>query len=267
MTQLLTAAQIKPIARTGFVAKGMVYLLLGALAIMAASGIGNQSANTGKQDVLNTIKEQTGGQILLAVLALGLLCYSAWRFVQCFYDTERKGRDTKAVAVRTRYLFSGLTYLSFALYAFKLLFAGSGGGKNGRQGIVQEVLSKPFGDSMVGMIALIMIGNGIYQGYYGLSEKYRKHVAGTGSSINNKVLLIAGKAGYPARGIVWLIIGWMFLKAAIHSNSSEAGDTSKAFGFLANAAYGSYLLGAVALGLIFYGIFNFIRARYEQFSS
>ena len=81
-----------------------------------------------------------------------------------------------------------------------------------------------------------------------------------------KVLLIAGKTGYVARGIVWLIIGWMFSKAAIHSNSSEAGDTSKAFSFLQSGSYGSYLLGAVALGLIFYGILNFIRARHERFN-
>jgi hypothetical protein len=78
-------------------------------------------------------------------------------------------------------------------------------------------------------------------------------------------LLIAGKTGYVARGIVWMIIGWMFMQAALHSDSSEAGDTSKAFSFLESAAYGSYLLGAVGLGLISSGVFNFIRARHEKF--
>ena len=239
-------------------------MLLGALAFMAAFDIGNQSANAGKEDVLSTIKEQTGGQIMLAVLALGLLCFSAWRFLQCFRDTEHKGSDAKAIAVRTRYFFSGLIYLSLALYAFKMLFAGSGGG-SGNQGMVQDLLSKPFGDWVLGAIALIIFCSGVYQCYYGLSEKYRKHVSD--NSVNSNLLLIAGKAGYIARGIVWLIIGWMFVKAALHSNSSEAGDTSKAFSFLENAAYGSYLLGAVALGLIFYGIFNFIRAGHERFSA
>jgi hypothetical protein len=77
---------------------------------------------------------------------------------------------------------------------------------------------------------------------------------------------MAGKIGYVARGIVWLVIGWLFTKAAFHKNSSEAGDTSEAFGFLAEASYGSYLLAGVGLGLICYGIFNFIRVRYETFA-
>jgi hypothetical protein len=76
---------------------------------------------------------------------------------------------------------------------------------------------------------------------------------------------MAGKLGYVARGIVWVVLAWLFLKAALHANSAEAGDTSKAFSFLQDAAYGSYLLGAVGLGFICYGAFNFIRVRYESF--
>ncbi len=52
----------------------------------------------------------------------------------------------------------------------------------------------------------------------------------------------------------------------MHANSAEAGDTSNAFQFLAEASYGTILLAAVGLGMVCYGIFNFIRARYENFS-
>jgi hypothetical protein len=62
-----------------------------------------------------------------------------------------------------------------------------------------------------------------------------------------------------------LIIAWLFSKAAWFSNAFEAGDTAKAFRFLESASYGSYLLGALGLGLLCYGLFNFIRARYETF--
>lgn len=263
MSTVITAARIQPIAKAGLIAKGIVYVILGALVFMAAFNIGNQSANTSKEDVLSIIKEQTGGQIILAALALGLLCYSGWRFLQTFGDTEHKGSDGKGIAVRARYFFSGFIYLSLALLAIKILFGGNQG-KKGNQGLVHELLNKPFGNWVLGIVAVIIFCTGVYQCYYGFSEKYRKHVDKAGHNINNKLLFIAGKTGYVARGIVWLIIGWMFMQAALHSNSSEAGDTPKAFSFLEHAAYGSYLLGAVGLGLVCYGIFNFIRARHEQ---
>ena len=84
-------------------------------------------------------------------------------------------------------------------------------------------------------------------------------------STQAKTMLVAGKAGYISRGIVWLIIAWMLMKAAIRASSQEAGDTSKAFGFLESSPYGSYMLGALGLGLIGYGVFSFVRARYERF--
>ena len=77
--------------------------------------------------------------------------------------------------------------------------------------------------------------------------------------------MAAGKIGYVARGIVWLIIGWLFVKAALEANASKAGDTEDAFQFLATASYGSYILGEFGMGLCFYGLFNLIRARYEPF--
>jgi hypothetical protein len=138
-------------------------------------------------------------------------------------------------------------------------------GKNNKKEQAQQLLEQPFGQWMLGIVALIMAATGIYQCYYGLSEKYRKHVTEAGNSINNKLLHLAGTIGYLARGIVWLLIAWMFLKAALHSNSSEAGDTSEAFSYLASASYGSYLLAGVGIGLMCYGLFNFIRARFEKF--
>jgi magnesium-transporting ATPase (P-type) len=260
------SSRVKPIAQAGLTAKGIVYCLLGVFAFMAAFNIAGRSAkDTDKQSVFSFIEKQTGGQVMLAVLALGLLCYSLWRGIQTFADTEDKGDDAKGMAARSRYFFSGLIYTSLAAYAIKILFTGSKSSGDSKQSMAQEILNKPFGQWLVAITAAIMIGVGLYQVYYGLSEKYRKHVHKAGNLAGKKILLAAGKTGYVARGIVWLILGWLFAKAALHSNSSEAGDTSKAFGFLAEASYGSYLLAAVAAGLICYGLFNFIRVRYETF--
>ena len=201
----------------------------------------------------------------MGIIALGLFSYTVWRAIQTFGDTEHKGGDTKGIAIRARYLFSGLVYGSLAVYAMNILFSNASSSGDDKQDMVQEFLGKPFGQWLVGIAAAVLLGVGVYQIYYGLSEKYRKHVNRVGGSSNKKLLLMAGKAGYVARGVVWLLIAWLFAKAAIHSNSAEAGDTSKAFSFLEHVSYGPYLLAAVGIGLICYGSFNFVRARYENF--
>lgn len=266
LTRTLTSNE-KPIAKVGLIAKGIVYCLLGLLVFMAAFNInGRSTGNTDKEGVFDFVLKQTGGQIMLGVIAMGLISYALWRFIQTFGDSEHKGSKPKGLASRTRYLFSGLVYGSLAIVAINMLFSNPTGSGDDQQSMARELLTKPFGQWLVGIGAAILFGVGIYQLYYGLSEKYRKHAEKVGRSSNTKLLLLAGKVGYVARGIVWLVIAWLFFKAAIHANSAEAGDTSKAFGFMEDAAYGTYLLAAVGVGLFCYGAFNFIRVQYERFN-
>jgi hypothetical protein len=157
--------------------------------------------------------------------------------------------------------------LSFALVAFKTLLNGSQnkGGSSSQQ-MVSSLMNKPFGQQLIFVVAAIIAGIGIYQIFYGLSKKYRKHVDTLNlQSTAAKYLLTSGIVGYVSRGVVWLVIAWLMFKAALHSNASEAGDTSRALNFFEHS-YGSYLLAALATGLILYGIFNFVRARYEKFN-
>ncbi|GAA4335605.1 DUF1206 domain-containing protein [Flaviaesturariibacter amylovorans] len=252
---------VQRLAQAGLIAKGVLYSLLGALAFMAAfhiNGHSTQEADT--SGVLGFIHEQTGGQLLLGAIAVGLACYSLWRGIQAFGDTEREGRDAKGWASRGRYLLSGLAYASLAFAAARLLFSGSGSSGDQKQQLAQETLSKPFGAVVTGIAALVLIGIGVFQFYYAYKEKYLKHVDGDTSA----TLRLAGKIGYCARGAVWILLGWLFGKAALSSNAREAGDTSKAFGFLSDGGYGTYLLAVIGAGLLCYGVFNFIRARHER---
>lgn len=260
-------SSVAPIARAGLISKGVVYCLLGALAFMSAFEIGGQSdEDANKKGVFNLI-ETVGGKWLLGVLAVGLFCYAAWRFIEAF----KEGRETKGATKKggkvIRYIFSGIVYFLLALYAAKRFFGnGDKSGGDNTQSTVSELMSKPFGDWLVGLLGVALAITGIYQIYYGLSEKYRKHVQELSlRSTASRNLLRAGKIGYVARGIVWLILAWLLFKASFQSDSREAGDTGKAFHFLETASFGSYLLGALGIGLICYGIFNFIRARFERF--
>ncbi|CAN5908512.1 DUF1206 domain-containing protein [soil metagenome] len=253
-------------AKAGLVAKGIVYCLVGLLAFMAAFEIGNSSSqSSSRSGVFRFVLEQPFGQILLALIAVGLACYTGWRILEAVNDTSHKGSGAKGIAARIGYLFSGLIYGGLAYSAGRLVLGGGGGsGGDMRQTFAREMLQQPFGQWLVGAVALGTIGMGVYQMYRGLSGKYKKKVRNAGlSSDIERTIIKAGKAGYVARGMVWMIIGYLLLQAALKANANEAGGSSRAFAWLESTAYGSILLGVVALGLICYGVFMFMRAKYQ----
>lgn len=253
------------IAKTGLIAKGIVYCLVGLLAFMVAFQLRSANVDNDKQGVFKLILEQPYGKILLGVITLGLVCYSIWRFVQSFFNTSNKNEDARGYGKRFSYFFSGLTYLAICFLAANILLGNGGSGGNSRQEMVSDLLNKPGGQWLVAIIAAIMTGMGVYQIIYGFSEKYKKHI--NSQELERDVsasLLRAGKVGYVSRGLVWLIISFLFFKAAFHQRSSEAGDTSSAFEFIKEGPFGTWLLAALALGLICYGVMNFIRAAYER---
>ncbi|HEX8315762.1 MAG TPA: DUF1206 domain-containing protein [Flavisolibacter sp.] len=256
---------VKRIAQAGYIAKGIVYVLLGLLGFMAAFELGGKSDGEATQTgTLKFVKEMPAGTILLLLLAIGLLCYSIWRGIQTFYNPDG---EHKKWSKRARYLFSGLAYLAFAYAALQAVFENRSDNGDGNQKLAGELMNQPLGQVLVGLAGLILAAVGIYQVYYGFSEKYKKHVQDLSlQSQHASLLLRSGKVGYISRGIVWLVIAYLFIRAAVHSSASEAGDTGKAFQFIEDSPFGSYLLGALGLGLIAYGIFNFIRARFEHFT-
>jgi len=253
---------IENFARFGIVAKGVVYCLIGILTAMAAFGLRGKKA--GKSDAFNLIYDQPFGKILLIIVALGLLGYVTWRFFQAFRDIDHKGNDTKAKFIRAGYAISAVIYLGLAFYAAKLAFMGPGGsgGGDSQQFIVSKILSYPAGEWIIGITGLITIGNAIRQIYKGASKKFMKNVQFLGST-HSDAYEKAGIAGYVARGVVLIIIGYFFLRGALHSNSKEIADTKDAFGFIENT-FGSFLMGVIALGLVCYGIFMFVKARYQK---
>ena len=259
------SSSLRTVARLGLISKGIVYVLIGGLAFMAAFELGGKSSGTAsKEGAFQTILDLPAGNIILGIIAAGLICYAVWRGVQAA-SAQEHGKAASA-ASRLRYALSGLIYLSIAFLAAKMALDQPTAKGSSDQDKVSEVMSQSYGSILLIIAALVIAGIGIYQLWYAFSEKYRKHI--NSSAIHDRgarVLISSGKLGYAARGLVWLIIAWMLGSAAVHYNAAEAGGTTKAFEFLEESAYGSYLLGALALGLICYGVFNFLRARYENF--
>ncbi|EMR03417.1 DUF1206 domain-containing protein [Cesiribacter andamanensis] len=260
-----TPKWIDTYARVGIAAKGLVYLLIGLLAAMAVFGEGGKVGD--QQNAFQWILQQPFGQILLGIVILGLLGYVVWRMIMAFKDPDGLGTDAKAMFKRAGFFFSGLVYLFFAFSAARMLIpelgSGSGSGGEGRQLLIAKVLEQPFGQILLGIFAAIVIGKGIFQLYRGITGKFKGHV--DEQHMNHKeheVYMKTGRMGYIARGVVFAILGYFLVQAAMQSDSSEAGGTGEALNFLSMSG-GPYLLAAVALGLICYGIFMFVKSKYR----
>jgi hypothetical protein len=256
--------KLEKFARFGIGTKGFVYCLIGVLTAMAAFGSGGKQ--TGSSGVLEFLSGQPFGQILLVITGVGLLGYVFWRFYQAFKDPENKGNDAKGLGKRAGYFFSGAFYGFLAFTAFQLAFgsgSGSGGG-GGQENVVSTLLSKPFGQILVGILAGIFLIKAIVQLYRAYSESFRKEV--NQSQLNDKareLIFKTGRIGYTARGIVITIIAYLTFRAALSANSSQAGGTEDAFSFI-QGTFGTVALILIAIGLVAYGIFMFIKARYRE---
>lgn len=150
--------------------------------------------------------------------------------------------------------------------AAKLLFtrgSSQGDDSTSRETLTQQLLELPYGRWLVGAFALGTAGVGIFQTYLALSGTYRAIIEESKIDTRAKEILVrSGIVGYIARAIVWLIIGYFLLQAALQGDSSEAGDTDTALNYL-EYQYGSLTLAVVGLGLVSHGIFQFVRARYQ----
>jgi hypothetical protein len=254
---------IRTLARFGFAAKGFVYFLLGGLALLAATNMrGGQTAD--KEQAVLVIQELPLGRWLLGLVALGLFGYVIWRFVQAVRDTEHKGTKPTGLAKRLGYAGSGLIYGALAVYAGRTAWQGappsSSGGTN-RQTMVAKILEWPLGEWLIGAAALITIGVGLYQIYRAYAGKFKKDVDSSQLSSDEKqVVERTGQVGYTARGIVLGLIGYFLLQAALQSDSQQVQGTEGAFDLL--RSMGPMVLGVVALGLMAYGVYQIVRARY-----
>lgn len=248
-------------ARFGLASKGAVYLLMGTLSVLAAFGLSREKGD--KEQAFKVIYDQPFGKVVLVAIAIGLLGYVMLRTFQAIKDTEHKGKDLKGILTRIGYAISALLYIAIGAYALKLVF-GNGGddGGDSRQFVVSKVLAYPAGEYIVGIAGLIVIGVGIYQITRGVTGKFMKKVNLVNSNMKD-AFKSAGTVGYISRGVVLGIIGYFLFYAARNSNPEEAQGTSAAFDFLQNE-FGSLMMAVVALGLAGYGVFCFVKAKYQK---
>jgi Domain of Unknown Function (DUF1206) len=259
------------LARGGLVAKGASFGIVGALAIGVAAGRGGKT--TSRQGALQTLAQHGWGKVLLVLLALGFAGYAIWRFVQAFAEREEDGGEKGALkkwGKRAGYIGRGAIYAGLTITTVKLL-AGSGAqqSQNAKaQKTTAVVLDWPAGRWIVAIAGLCVIGAGLWNLYRGLAKKFEdKWRTGEMSATERKWGARAGVAGHLARATVFSLIGIFVMKAAIEFDPKDAIGLDGALQKLADATYGPYLLGLTAVGMVCYGIYCLVDARYRDVST
>ena len=253
------------LARFGYAAKGVVYIIIGVLAAYAAFTTGGRTTDT--RGALEEILSQPYGKYLLGAVAVGLVGYALWRFVQAVKDTESKGSGAKGIAVRIGYAVIGVIYAGLAFSAVQLVL-GSGGQSSGDSSSKEwtaTLLEQPFGQWLVGAVGLGFVIAAVSHFYKAYTAKFREKLMTSQMSENaQNFALRSGRFGLAARGVVFGIIGAFLIQAALHSNAGEARGLSGALTALGQQTYGQLLLGVVALGLVAYGFYMLVLARYRR---
>lgn len=253
---------LKWLARSGLVARGVVYGVIGILAIKLAVGAGGKATN--QQGALQTIAQQPFGKVLLVAIATGLAGYAAWRLVRAAigHGTQESDSGFDRVAAAA----SGLVYGALCVVAVKILLgAGSSGGSSAPSKTTSGVLGWTGGTVIVGLTGCVLIGVALYQSYKGLARKFVEEANTEQMSPSVKRAYEAlGIFGHLARTVVFGLTGYGLIAAAVNFDPHKAVGLDGALRKLADASYGPLLLGVVAAGLIGFGLYSVADARYRK---
>lgn len=260
MSQSNAPDWVVPVMRAGYAARGLVYLILGGLTLSAAFSGGDTEGTKG---AVETLRGAPLGQVLLWLVALGFVCYGVWRLIAAYYDLERRGDDEEGIAKRFALVATGLIHmaLGFGIAALALGIGGSsGGGGSGASNWTAKVLQMPGGKWIVGIAALAIIGGGIHYILKGWQKKYKRYIESNEKTRKLQPLL---RWGFVSYGIVLIIVGVFLFFAAINSDPSNAKGIGGALEYIRGLTGGRFLLGLIALGIIGFGIENFVESRYR----
>lgn len=254
---MLSVIRFELLAKIGYAARGIVFLLVAVLALF--SGVTGGKPET--KSAISTLLQQPLGRFWVGLIGLGLLGFVAWRLAQSIADADGQGNGGKAIAIRAALLGSAVTYLGLALYALGHALSASGdSGGSGEKGLAEWVMSQPFGSYIAIAIGIGLIVGGIVTGAKGGLRKFEKYV-----QIPDRSGLVSYVCMYGliARGVVFSVTGVLFAYAGFRVDPDQAGGISDALEWLRGMPFGSALYLVMAVGLAAFGIYNLVAARYR----
>lgn len=244
-------ARFETLTRIGFAARGLTYILIGWLALRVGQA-------AGPADALRTLADDGSGRLVLALAAVGLFAYGAWRLLEAALDLEGAGDDAKGAAVRAGHGLSGAAHLFLGFTALELALGTAAGGGDGEtaRAATSWVLALPAGSILVRVVAVVLLLAGLFQIVEAVQLRFLKQLE-RGAAAKPWVRW-TGRLGYLARGAVFVLVGWSFWRAS-SEGAAAAGGTGDALGTLSGTAQ-----AVVAGGLLMFGVFSLVQAAYRR---
>ncbi len=262
--QVVRAAATSPLMekliRLGYVARGVVWGVIGLLALQVATGNGGQL--TDQQGAIAAVGHTPVGKVLLYVMLVGLVGYALWGLIRAVVNPLYVGHGVKGIAERLGYLVSGISYGLLAVATYGLITAKAPAATGGAQGAQTQqttasILTQPWGPGVVALAGAIVIGVGLLHLYTAFRRRFNPQFQLALRTLNaRKWLERLGRFGTAARGVVFTLIGVYLLQAGIQHNARRAQGIDGVLTAMLHQPYGPWLLAVVAAGLIAFGIYS-----------
>ena len=250
----------RALARTGLVARGVIYLLIGWLAVEVA--IGHSSQRPSQQGALELLAGKSYGLITLWLLGVGFAGYSLWRLSEAAFGVTGDGRG---VGPRLKSLVRAIVYAFLAVLTFEVISGAAGNQTHKQQDLTAKVMHHPGGQWLVGIVGLVIVLAGLVLVAEGIRRKFMKYMrTGEMSPRTRRIVEKLGMIGTTARGIVFAIVGALIVDAAITFDPKKAGGLDKALLTLRHQDFGQFLLLITALGVLIFGIYGLCEARWRR---
>lgn len=245
-------------ARTGFVAKGVIYILLGFLGLRAALGSGSAGSF---QRVLIEILQAPFGRLLLTTLAIGLAWYATWRFIEAFGDANDKGSEPKGLGARGIYLASGCVYAALALDAFAILLRW-----DNDTGDVRSILGSLLTGPLAVAAGILLMAYGGYQFWKGLSGSLSRQLnEGEARREAGPWVLILSRIGIAGRACVFMALGfWLASHPSAGPSIASGSGGAGSLRLFERFPQGSAFMAAGAAALMAYGAYQLVHSRYRR---
>jgi len=254
-----------PIGRVGLVGQGVVATIVGLLAIRIAMGDKDEAATS--EGAVAWLAQQPFGKFLLVALTVALFALALWRFLCAAMGDPVEGSEPKD---RVKYAVLGVVYLLLAITTLGITIANWTGddteanaesGDESSQQAASTLFDWPAGRWLVGILGVALIG---YAGYNFYKQVVRKEFAERLDADESSWVVRLGEFGYAAQSLVYAVIGYFFIQAAIAFRSTTAKGPSGALIELADTTWGKVMLWVIAIGLFAYGIFCIAEAKYRK---
>lgn len=261
-----TSPAVVALARLGYAVKGILYIVIGVLAILLAVGHGGKA--TDQRGAIGAIASLPFGRFILIVMVIGLFGFGLWSIFQGILDTDGQGTKAKGIIARIGYAAVGVAYIILGYGALRVVTGTGGAGKSttsSTQDWTALLLKQPAGQALVVIVGLIVLAIALYLYIRAYKAQFQARLnLGRLRRASRRAIVGLGRFGYAALGVVFTIIGIFLIVAALQHNAHKAVGLDGALRNLIHQPFGPVLLAIVALGLIAYGLYSFAEARYRR---